>query len=211
MSSETENAGEEMVMNSEVVQSQNNEESEAVVQSASREGSSQESPNPMQQVLLGKVVVNIGVGEPGEKVSRAVTLLESLTGQRPVRTVAKKTNRDFNIRKNDQIGCKVTLRGERAASFLRKALEAVDLTVSERAFDDYGNFSFGIAEHINIPGTQYDPSIGIYGMDVCVSVERKGYRVMRRKMKARKIPRNHRVSKEEAMRFIQDNFNVRIV
>ena len=174
-------------------------------------GPSKGASNLMREVTLGKVTVNIGVGEPGEKVSRAVNLLESLTAQRPVRTVARKTNRDFNVRKNDQIGCKVTLRDEKAVIFLKKALEAVDFSISERAFDDYGNFSFGIAEHINIPGTQYDPSIGIYGMDVCVSVERKGYRVMRRKMKARRVPRSHRVSKTEAMKFIQDKFNVRIV
>jgi len=167
--------------------------------------------NPMRKPLLAKVVVNIGVGEPGEKVSRAVTLLETLTGQKPVRTVSKKTNRDLNVRKDDLIGCRVTLRKERADVFLKKALEVSERTLKSKSFDDEGNVAFGIEEHINIPGVQYDPSVGIYGMDVCVTIERKGYRIKRRKLQKRKIPRAHRVGKAEAMRFIQEKYGVRVV
>ena len=165
----------------------------------------------MRTLFLSKVVVNIGVGEPGEKVARAATLLEALTGQKSVRTAAKKTNRDLGVRKNDLIGCKVTLRKERAAEFLKRALDAVDGTIRSRWFDDEGNFSFGIEEHINIPGVQYDPQIGIYGMDVAVSIERKGFRIKRRRLKKRKVPGNHRVSKLESMRFMRDKFQVRVV
>ncbi len=174
-------------------------------------GPAEEVKNLMQRPVLSKVVVNIGVGEPGEKVARATSLLESLTGQKPVRTAAKKTNRDLGVRKNDLIGCKVTLRKERAEEFLKRALDAVDGIVNSRWFDDEGNFSFGIEEHINLPNVQYDPQIGIYGMDVSVTVERKGYRIKRRKLGKRKVPRHHRVGKMEAMRFIRDNFDVRVV
>lgn len=167
--------------------------------------------NPMRRPILAKVVVNIGIGEPGEKVSRAVTLLESLTGQKPVRTTAKKTNRDLNVRKNDLIGCKVTLRKKRAEVFLKKALEVTERMIMAKSFDNEGNLAFGIAEHINIPGVRYDPSVGIYGMDVCVSVERKGYRIKRRKLQKRKIPRTHRVEKVDAMKFIQERYDVRVV
>ncbi|HDD72351.1 MAG TPA: 50S ribosomal protein L5, partial [Candidatus Bathyarchaeota archaeon] len=69
---------------------------------------------------------------------------------------------------------------------------------------------FGIREHIDIPGTKYDPKVGIFGMDVCVSVERPGYRIMRRKRCRTKIPRKHRVSREEAIRFIEEKFNVKV-
>ena len=174
-------------------------------------GPQEKFSNPMQEPLLSKVVVNIGVGEPGEKVSRASSLLESLTGQKPVRTAARKTNRDLGVRKGDLIGCKVSLRKERANDFLKMALEAVDGVVRSKWFDEEGNFSFGIEEHINIPGIQYDPQIGIYGMDVCVTIDRKGYRIKRRKLKKMKIPKHHRVSKIEAMRFIRDNYGVRVV
>jgi len=173
-------------------------------------GPQEEYKNPMQKLRLEKVVVNIGVGESGEKVVRAATLLENLTGQKSVRTAAKKTNRDFNLRKGDLIGCKVTLRKEAAKAFLKRALDAVDGRVERRWFDAEGNFSFGIDEHINIPGVQYDPSVGIYGMDVCVTVSRKGYRVKHRRLKVRALPRSHRVAKLDAMRFIRDSFNVRV-
>jgi large subunit ribosomal protein L5 len=166
--------------------------------------------NEMREPMLGKVVVNIGVGEAGEKVSRASSLLESLTGQTPVRTAAKRTNRDFNVRKGEMIGCKVTLRNGKAREFLSKAFESVDSSVQSRWFDEEGNFSFGIEEHINLPGVRYDPKIGIYGMDVSVTIERKGYRIKRRKVRKKKIPRHHRISKAEAMDFIKNEFDVRV-
>lgn len=174
-------------------------------------GPQEEPKNLMRKPYLAKVVVNIGVGESGEKVARATTLLESLTGQKPVRTAAKRANRDLNIRMNDFIGCKVTLRKDSAGAFLPKALDAVDGTINRKWFDEEGNFAFGIDEHINIPGIQYDPSIGIYGMDVCVTIERKGYRIKRRKLRKKKVPRHHRVGKLEAMRFIRDSYGVRVV
>jgi large subunit ribosomal protein L5 len=174
-------------------------------------GPGEQIENPMQRPILSKVVVNIGVGEAGEKVARAANLLESLTGQKAVRTAARKTNRDLGVRKSELIGCKVTLRKERAEEFLRRALDAVDGTVQSRWFDGEGNFAFGIEEHINIPGVQYDPQIGIYGMDVCVTVERPGYRIKRRKLRKRKVPGHHRVDRLQSMRFIRDKFGVRVV
>jgi large subunit ribosomal protein L5 len=174
-------------------------------------GPQEEYRNLMQKLQLEKVVVNIGVGEPGEKVVRAAALLENLTGQKSVKTAARKTNRDFNVRKGDLIGCKVTLRKEVAKAFLKRALDAVDGRVQRTWFDEEGNFSFGVDEHINIPGVQDDPSVGIYGMDVCVTVARKGYRVKHRRLKIRALPRSHRVAKLDAMRFIRDSFNARVV
>ncbi len=171
---------------------------------------SSETKNVMQEPVLNKVVVNIGVGEAGEKVARASSLLESLTGQRPVRIAAKRTNRDFGIRKGATIGCKVTLRNDKARNFLEKAFSAVGDELKSKSFDDEGNFAFGIDEHINISGVKYDPSIGIYGMDVCVNVEKRGYRVKRRKIRKKKIPSHHRVTRKETIDFIQREFDVRV-
>jgi len=166
--------------------------------------------NPMLRPRIGKVVVNICVGKSGEPLERAMRVLEELTGQKPCVRRAKKTIKPFGIRKGEPIACVVTLRGERAVEFLDRALEAVGRRLKASSFDEYGNFSFGIKEHIDLPGTKYDPKVGIFGMDVCVSVERPGYRIMRRKRCRAKVPRKHRVSREEAIRFIEKAFNVRV-
>ncbi len=168
--------------------------------------------NPMYRPRLAKVVVNISVGEAVERLSKAARVLEELTGQKPVPRRAKRTIKDFGIRKGENIAVKVTLRRERAVEFLKKALEAVNNKIKASSFDDYGNVSFGIKEHILIPGVKYDPEIGVFGMDVAISIERPGYRVLRRRrMRRRHIPRRHRVSRDEAMLYLHREFGVEIV
>jgi len=83
--------------------------------------------------------VNIGVGESGERVQRAYQLLQELTGVKPVYTRARKTIREFGVRKGTNIGVKVTLRRGKALEFLRRALEAVGYRLKASSFDDYGN------------------------------------------------------------------------
>ncbi len=169
------------------------------------------SDNPMRRIRIEKVVVNIGVGEPGERVEKAEILLNRLTGAKVVRTVAKKKIPKWGIRPGLQIGVKVTLRGEAAERFLRKALEAVDNKISASSFDESGNFSFGINEYINIPGVKYDPKIGIFGMDVSVVLERPGYRVKRRKVRRAKVGKTHRITKDDAISFVKEKFGVEVV
>ncbi len=167
--------------------------------------------NPMRRIRIEKVVVNIGVGEGGEKLRKAMTLLERLTGCKPAYTRAKVTNRDFGIRKGLPIGCKVTLRGKNAEEFLKKALEVVDFKLPEEVFDKYGNFSFGIADYTLFKGVKYDPEIGIFGMDVCVSFERPGYRIKRRRRARRKVPEKHRTTKEEVIQFMKEKFGLEVM
>lgn len=166
---------------------------------------------PMTKPRIEKVTVNMGVGESGERLSKAEKLLEEITGMKPVRTIAKRTNRDFGIRKGEPIGCKVTLRGKRAIEVLKKLLGAVDYNLRRENFSLEGGFSFGIREHIDIPGMKYDPEVGIFGMDVCVTLEKPGHRVKRRKIKRGKIPKRHRVSKEEAMEFASEELGVNVI
>ena len=166
---------------------------------------------PMRSPKIAKVVVNMGVGRSGELLERARNVLESLTDQTPINLIAKQTIRDFGIRKNEPISCKVTLRGEKAGSFLEKAIVAVDNQLLLNSFDKFGNFSFGIKEHIDIPGTQYDPDLGIFGMDVCVSFERSGYRIARRRRQRYSVPMRHRLTKEEVRLFMEEEFGVEIV
>lgn len=160
---------------------------------------------------MEKVTLNIGVGEGGEKLSKAETLLERLSGQKPSRTQARKTVREFGMRKGEPVGVKVTLRGKRAEEMLAKLLQAVDNRLPARCFDGSGNFSFGIREYIDIPGVRYDPELGMFGMDVCVSLERPGYRVKRRRRRPGKVPRAHAVAREEAIKFVTEKLGVTVV
>lgn len=164
--------------------------------------------NPMLRPRLVKVTVNIGVGESGERLQKAVRVLEMLTGQKPSVRKAKKTIRDFGIRKGEPIAAVVTLRREKAIEFLRKAFQAVGNKLKASQFDEFGNVAFGIKEHITIPGVRYDPEIGVFGMDVVVTIERPGYRVARRRRARSRIPRRHRVTKEESMVLLHEMFGV---
>ncbi|WP_297478623.1 50S ribosomal protein L5, partial [Thermococcus sp.] len=114
------------------------------------------------------------------------------------------------IRRGEPIAVKVTLRGKKAYKMLDRLLEAVDRRLSVGNFDEHGNFCFGIQEHINIPGVEYDPEIGIFGMDVCVTLERPGFRVAKRKRQRRKIPNRHKLTKEEGIVFAIEEFKVNV-
>jgi len=166
--------------------------------------------NLMLKPTIEKVTVNISVGKSGAPLENAAKILEELTGQRPCKRKAKKTIRDFGIRRGEPIACLVTLRGERANSFLKRAFQATDNKLSRESFDDQGNFSFGIKEHIEIPGTKYRPELGIYGMDVSVTLGRPGYRVKRRRHMKFKVGQKHLLTRDEASSFIRGEFGVEI-
>lgn len=166
--------------------------------------------NPMLKPRLEKVTVNMAVGKSGEPLEKAAKVLEQLTEQKPCRRKAKKTVRDFGIRRGESIACLVTLRGERAREFLQKALEAVDNKISWERFDSRGNFSFGIKEHIDIPGTKYVPELGIHGMDVSVTLSRPGHRVKLRHRAKSRVGAKQLLTPEEAIIFVKDEFKVEI-
>jgi len=165
----------------------------------------------MRQPKIEKVVVNIGVGEAGERLLKAQKVLEMLTGQKPIVTIARVTNRDLGIREGMPIGCKVTLRREKAIDFLKKALWIRENRVAEYSFDLEGNLSFGISDYTDFEGMRYDPEIGIFGMDVNVVIQRPGYRLTRRRIMRRKLPRSHRITRREAIDFMRDNFSTEVV
>lgn len=167
--------------------------------------------NQMREIIVGKVVLNIGVGEGGRELSNAEGVLRDVAGQEPVRTHAKQSNQTFGVRQGAPIGCKVTLRGDLAIEALEELLKAEGNELKESSFDEYGNFSFGIDEHIEIPGMDYDPSIGIFGIDVSVNLVRPGFRIKRRRRQPRPIPDSHRVDEEEAIEFVKQRFGVRVV
>ncbi|MCR6623525.1 MAG: 50S ribosomal protein L5 [Candidatus Verstraetearchaeota archaeon] len=166
--------------------------------------------NPMQRIMIDKVVVNMSVG-PGEKLEKAVKVLEELTGQKPCKRRAKKTIREFGIRRGEEIACITTLRGNRAKEFLQKVLVAKGNTIKKESFDKHGNISFGIKEHLDIPGTKYDPNLGIFGMDVTIVFKKPGYRVAVRRRKRSKVGGAQKVKIDEAIEYLKSNFGVEIV
>ncbi len=170
------------------------------------------SENPMRALRVEKVTVNIGVGEAGEKLVKAQKVLEMVTGQKSVQTVSKTVNRDLGIRVGMPLGCKVTLRGEGAEEFLVKALAIRENKVYSYSFDKEGNMSFGISDYTDFEGMKYDPEIGIFGMDVNVVIRRKGgCRVERRALLSRRLPKEHRVARDEAIEFVKEKFKVEVV
>lgn len=171
--------------------------------------SSQTASSPMKNIAISKVVINIGVGRSGEPVEKAKRALNVLTGQRPKVCGAKNTVRDFGIHKGEPIGAMVTLRRDKAVEFIKRVIAAKGNIIKASSFDDFGNLSIGIHEHIDIPGTRYDPEIGIFGMDVCMALSRPGYRISRRRNKS-SIGKNHRIKREDAIGFLKQSFGVEI-
>jgi len=166
--------------------------------------------NPLLKPRLEKVTVNMAVGKSGEPLEKAVKVLEQLTGQKPCRRKAKKTVRDFGIRRGESIACLVTLRKEKAREFLKRAFKAVDNKISWERFDRLGNFSFGVKEHIDIPGTKYVPELGIHGMDVSVTLSKPGQRVKHRHHAKSRVGKKQLLTPEEAIVFVKDEFGVEI-
>ena len=159
--------------------------------------------NDMKLINLEKVVINIGVGKSGEPLERAKSALEELTSRKPTQCGAKDNVRDFGIHKGEPIGAKVTLRNTEAMEFAKRIIQAKNNQLKKSSFDTYGNISIGISEHIDIPGAKYNPDIGIFGMNVCISLSRPGYRIIK-KSNPRKLGRNHRISKDEAIEFFKN-------
>ena len=165
----------------------------------------------MRDLHVEKVVVNIGVGEAGERLVKAEKVLEMVTGQKPVETISKTVNRDLGIRQGMPLGCKVTLRGEAAEEFIERALPIREMRVPEYSFDPEGNMSFGITDYTDFDGMKYDPEIGIFGMDISVVLRRPGNRITQRALLRRRVPKSHRVCRDEAIQFMKDKFEVEVV
>jgi len=164
----------------------------------------------MKRIVVHKVVINIGVGRSGEPIDKAKNALLELTNQQPAVRGAKKSVRDFGIHKGEPIGVIVTLRHEPAIEFLKRVVAGKNNVLKASSFDNYGNISVGIHEHIDIPGTKYNPEIGIFGMDVNIVLNRPGYRIAKKSRKSAKIGKMHRINKEEAIEFFKQKYGVEV-
>lgn len=166
--------------------------------------------NPMRRIRVEKLTLNIGVGQAGEKLEKAVKLLETMTHDKAVKTMTMKRIPTWGIRPKLPIGAKLTMRGKNAEEMLIRLFKAINNKLPSYKFDSTGNFAFGIKEYIDIPGVEYIHEVGIIGLEAAVTLERPGFRIKRRKIKKAKIPARHRIAKEEAIQFVKDKFNLNI-
>lgn len=166
--------------------------------------------NSMRQISVEKVTLNIGAGNDQTKLEKGIKLMGDITGYKPVKTFTKKRIQEWGLRPGLPIGCKLTLRKERALDLLKRLLEAKDNVLYVNNVDNEGNISFGINEYINIPGVKYNPDIGIMGLQVCITLKRNGFRIKHRAIKRCVIPKKHRIKKEEAIDFLKNEFNLKI-
>jgi len=166
--------------------------------------------NKMKEIRIEKLTLNIGAGKEQINLNKAVTVIKDITGITPVKTITNKRIAGWGLRPGLPIGCKVTLRKSQIPDVLKRLLSAKDNLISEKSFDNYGNISFGIQEYIDIPGTKYDPKIGILGLQACITLARSGFRVKKRKLNLSKIGHKHKISKQEAIDFMKKNFDVKI-
>lgn len=131
--------------------------------------------NIMEVPKLDKIVVNMGVGEAKENpkvLETAMAEMETITGQHPVSTKAKKSIANFKLREGQAIGCKVTLRGDKMYEFLDRLVNLALPRVRDfrgikaNGFDGRGNYSLGIKEQIIFPEIEFDKIDKVRGMDV---------------------------------------------
>lgn len=166
--------------------------------------------NPMQKIDIEKITLNICVGQPGDNLDKAIKLLNKITGCKPIQTKAKKRIPTWSIRPGLAIGCKVTIRSQKAKELLKRLLTSKNDKLNESNFDNQGNLSFGIPEYIDIPGIEYDASIGIIGFEVAITLKRSGFRIKNRKIKSKLISKKHQISKQEAIDYMKNEFKTNI-
>ncbi|MEX0657386.1 MAG: 50S ribosomal protein L5 [Nitrosopumilaceae archaeon] len=172
---------------------------------------SQQTESMMKTITLYKIVLNMGVGKSGDAIEVAKLALDQISGKKSCAREAKDTHRDWGVRKGEPIGVAVTIRGKDAIALLKRLFEAKGNKIKGSSFDDFGNVSFGIKEYIDIPGTKYEPKIGILGLDIAVTLARPGFNIRFRRRHKAKIGKTHRISREEAQEFLTREFGVEIV
>lgn len=171
---------------------------------------SQVTQSPMKKISLEKVVLNMGLGKSGDIIIVAKKALDHISGKKSCARNAKETQREWGVRQGEPIGVAVTVRGDDARELLKRLLDAKGNQINGRSFDDFGNFSFGIKEHIDIPGVKYDPQVGILGLGISVTLTRPGYGIRKRSKHKASVGKNHKISPDEAKAYLTKEFGASV-
>ena len=163
----------------------------------------------MKKIRIEKVTLNIGAGKDQKVLDKAITLLENITGIKPIKTTTNKRIQSWGLRPGLPIGCKITLRGAEALKMVERLMYAKDNVLAESFFDDEGNISFGIKEYVDIKDAKYDPTIGMMGLQATITLSRPGFSVKSRRLRPAKVPRSHRISKQEAIKFMKEKHSIK--
>ena len=166
--------------------------------------------NPMKEIGIEKVTLNVGTGKPGPELEKGKILLQHISNIKPVECITKKRIPTWGLRPNLVIGTKVTLRGTAARDVLLRLVAARDGRLSARSFDSRGNFAFGIKEYLEVPTLDYIPEVGIIGLEIAVTLKRKGFNIKHRLLRPKSIPRRHMISKQEAIQYAKEKLGITI-
>jgi len=164
--------------------------------------------NPMKNILINKIVINIGTGNDEENQSNAKQLLELITNKKAADGLSKTRNPSFKISKGQKISAFVTIRKKEVDNILKRLFDAIDFTIKPTSIS-INSLNFGIKEYIDIPNIKYNPKIGMLGMNINVSFKRKGFRIKLKKIKRAKISKAHGIiTKKEIQEYLKNQFNV---
>src|SRR4030042_3347234 len=161
--------------------------------------------NPTRKIRIEKVVLSIG--GTAEQLDKGVRLLKLITEKNPSKMKSHKRISAFGVRPKLEVGAVITIRKDNG-EILKRMLTAIDNKLKRKQISE-NNFSFGIKEYIEIQGMEYQRDIGIMGLDITVVFKRTGRRVSLRKIKQGKIPARQKISKEEIIKFMEDNFQTK--
>ncbi len=163
--------------------------------------------NPMREIKIDKIVLSIG--GTGEELEKGFKLLKLLTGRTPAKMISRKRIPSLGVRPKLEVGAVVTIR-KNHIEILKKMLSTLDNTLKKSQISE-NNFSFGVKEYIEIPGTEYQRDIGIRGLDVTVTFKRAGKRVKLKKIKRGKIPKKQAVTSEEIIKLMEEKFKTKFI
>lgn len=167
--------------------------------------------NPMKNVRIEKLTLNIGAGKDQKVLEKGVILLKHVSGLDPVKTATQKRIAGWGLRPGLPIGAKITIRDqEKAKDLIKRLIVSQRNTLRKGCFDNNGNVSFGVKEYIDIPDVKYNPDVGMLGFQATITLVRPGYRIKRRKIRKGVVPLHHRVNQTEAMEFFEKEFKVKI-